>query len=166
MKHMKRILLTLTALLVCAACFYMLFLRSPRDGGNYPAVPDTPAPDPHNGLFVSEYGSMEFNGDDTTVIIDFGPELAEMSGLPEGRQEGTYTFLSGNLPPHGSFYIRYDAAHEIRLTVGHISAVINLGIVTEGGTVQKYLQMVTPESIPMVLYKDGKPAAFVFELQK
>ena len=166
MKHMKRILLILTALLVCAACFYMLFLRSPRDGGNYPPVPDTPAPDPHNGLFVSEYGSMEFNGDDTTVIIDFGPELAELSGLPEGRQEGTYTFLSGDLPPHGSFDIRYDAAHEICITAGESTAVIDLGIVTEDGTVEKSLQMVTPESIPMVLFKDKKPIAVVFELQK
>ena len=154
------------AVLLAAVIFYVLFVRSPRDNGNYPAVPDTPAPAPHSGRFVSDHGSLEFNGDGSTVIIDLDPELAELSGLPEGKQEGTYTFLSGNLPPHGSFDIRYDAAHEIRLTVGDTSAVIDLGIVTEGGTVQKYLQMVTPESIPMVLYKDGKPAAVVFELQK
>ena len=166
MKHMKRILLILTALLVCAACFYMLFLRSPRDGGNYPAVPDTPAPDPHNGLFVSEYGSMEFNGDGTTVIIDFGPELADMSGLPEGRQEGTYTFLSGDLPPHGSFEIRYDAAHELRITIGDDSVVIRVGIITVSGTVQVGLQTVTPEMIPTVFYKDDSPVGVVFELQK
>ena len=165
MKNIKRIILA-AAVLLAAVIFYVLFVRSPRDNGNYPAVPDTPAPAPHSGRFVSDHGSLEFNGDGSTVIIDLDPELAELSGLPEGKQEGTYTFLSGNLPPHGSFDIRYDAAHEIRLTVGDISAVIDLGIVTEGGTVQKYLQMVTPESIPMVLYKDGKPAAVVFELQK
>jgi hypothetical protein len=166
MKHMKRILLILAALLVCAVGFYMFFSRGPRDGGNYPPVPDTPVPDPHNGLFVSEYGSMEFNGDDTTVIIDFGPELAEMSGLPEGRQEGTYTFLSGNLPPHGSFDIRYDAAHELRITVGDNSVVIRIGTVTESGTVQVSLQTVTPEKIPTVFYKDDTPVGVVFELQK
>ncbi len=165
MKNIKRIILA-AAVLLAAVIFYVLFVRSPRDDGNYPAVPDTPAPAPHSGRFVSDHGSLEFNGDGSTVIIDLDPEMAELSGLPEGKQEGTYTFLSGNLPPHGSFDIRYDAAHEIRLTVGDISAVIDLGIVTEGGTVQKYLQMVTPESIPMVLYKDGKPAAVVFELQK
>ena len=165
MKNIKRIILAAVVLLA-AVIFYVLFVRSPRDNGNYPAVPDTPAPAPHSGLFVSDHGSLEFNGDGSTVIIDLDPELAELSGLPEGKQEGTYTFLSGNLPPHGSFDIRYDAAHEIRLTAGDISVVIDLGIVTEGGTVQKYLQMVTPESIPMVLYKDGKPAAVVFELQK
>ena len=165
MKNIKRIILA-AAVLLAAVIFYMLFVRSPRDNGNYPAVPDTPAPAPHSGRFVSDHGSLEFNGDGSTVIIDLDPELAELSGLPEGKQEGTYTFLSGNLPPHGSFDIRYDAAHEIRLTVGDISAVIDLGIVTEGGTVQKYLQMVTPESIPMVLYKDGNPAAVAFELQE
>ena len=165
MKNIKRIILA-AAVLLAAVIFYVLFVRSPRDNGNYPAVPDTPAPAPHSGLFVSDHGSLEFNGDGSTVIIDLDPELAELTGLPEGKQEGTYTFLSGNLPPHGSFDIRYDAAHEIRLTAGDISVVIDLGIVTEGGTVQKYLQMVTPESIPMVLYKDGKPAAVVFELQK
>ena len=165
MKNIKRIILAAVVLLA-AVIFYVLFVRSPRDNGNYPAVPDTPAPAPHSGLFVSDHGSLEFNGDGSTVIIDLDPELAELSGLPEGKQEGTYTFLSGNLPPHGSFDIRYDAAHEIRLTAGDISAVIDLGIVTEGGTVQKYLQMVTPESIPMVLFKDKKPIAVVFELQK
>lgn len=166
MKYMKQVLLILAALLVCAVGFYMFFSRGPRDGGNYPPVPDTPVPDPHNGLFVSEYGSMEFNGDDTTVIIDFGPELAEMSGLPEGRQEGTYTFLSGNLPPHGSFDIRYDAAHELRITVGDDSVVIRIGTVTESGTVQVSLQTVTPEKIPTVFYKDDTPVGVVFELQK
>ncbi len=166
MKYIKRILLIAAALLVCAVCLYVVFVRNTNDGGNYPAVPDTPVPDPHSGLFVSEYGSMEFNGDGTTVIIDFQPELAELSGLPEGRQEGTYTFLSGNLPPHGSFDIRYDAAHELRLTVGETSVVVRIGIITESGTVQVGLQTVTPEKIPTVFFKDDSPIGVVFELQK
>ncbi len=166
MKLIKRILLIALAVLACAVCLFLVFGRGPRDGGNYPAVPDTPAPDPHSGLFVSEYGSMEFNGDDTTVIIDFGPELAELSGLPEGRQEGTYAFLSGDLPPHGSFEIRYDAAHELRITAGDSSVVLRVGIVTGDGTVQVGLQTVTPEKIPLVFYKDGSPVAVVFERQK
>ena len=165
MKHVRRILLA-AAVLLAAVIFYALFIRNPRDDGNYPAVPDTPAPAPHSGLFVSDHGSLEFNGDGETIIIDFDPELAELSGLPEGRQEGTYTFFSGVLPPHGSFDIRYDAAHELRITAGDTSVVLDLGVVTEDGTVQKYLEMVTPETIPMVLYKNGKPVPIVFELQK
>ncbi len=164
MKHIKRILIAAVVLLA-AVVLYVLFIRSPGDNGNYPPVPDTPAPAPHKGVFVSDHGSMEFNGDDTSVVIDFDAELAEMSGLPEGRAEGTYVFLSGDLPPHGSIDIRYDAAHELRITAGDTSVVLDLGIVTEDGTVQKYLEMVTPETIPMVLHKDGKPVPIVFELQ-
>ena len=165
MKHIKRILIAAVVLLA-AVVLYVLFIRSPGDNGNYPPVPDTPAPAPHKGVFVSDHGSMEFNGDDTSVVIDFDAELAEMSGLPEGRAEGTYVFLSGDLPPHGSIDIRYDAAHEIRITIGESTAVIDLGIVAEGGTMQKSLQMVTPESIPIVVFKDDKPVGIVFELQK
>ena len=165
MKHIKPILIAAVVLLA-AVVLYVLFIRSPGDNGNYPPVPDTPAPAPHKGVFVSDHGSMEFNGDDTSVVIDFDAELAEMSGLPEGRAEGTYVFLSGDLPPHGSIDIRYDAAHEIRITIGESTAVIDLGIVAEGGTMQKSLQMVTPESIPIVVFKDDKPVGIVFELQK
>ncbi|MBR0462692.1 MAG: hypothetical protein IJJ00_08295 [Erysipelotrichaceae bacterium] len=163
MKRIRWILLAVV--LLAAAGIYVMVDRYPRDNGNYPPEPDTPVPDPHNGLFVSDHGSMEFNGDGSTIIIDFDTELAELSGLSEGRQEGTYTFLSGVLPPHGSFDIRYDAAHELRITAGDTSVVLDLGVVTEDGTVQKYLEMVTPETIPMVLYKDGKPVPIVFELQ-
>ena len=49
-------------------------------------------------------------------------------------------------------------------TAGDTSVVLDLGVVTEDGTVQKYLEMVTPETIPMVLHKDGNPVPIVFEL--
>ena len=164
MKRIRWILLAVV--LLAAAGIYVMVDRYPRDNGNYPPEPDTPVPDPHNGLFVSDHGSMEFNGDGSTIIIDFDTELAELSGLSEGRQEGTYTFLSGVLPPHGSFDIRYDAAHELRITVGDNSTVIRIGTVTESGTVQVSLQTVTPEKIPTVFYKDDTPVGVVFELQK
>ena len=164
MKRIRWILLAVV--LLAAAGIYVMVDRYPRDNGNYPPEPDTPVPDPHNGLFVSDHGSMEFNGDGSTIIIDFDTELAELSGLSEGRQEGTYTFLSGVLPPHGSFDIRYDAAHELRITVGDKSTVIRIGTVTESGTVQVSLQTVTPEKIPTVFYKDDTPVGVVFELQK
>jgi len=85
---------------------------------NYPYEPDTPAPAPHEGTFVSDYGTMIFNGDGETVVIDFGEELAARLGLPTGEQEATYQFFSGDLPPHGHVMIRYDAAMDFELTVG------------------------------------------------
>ncbi len=65
---------------------------------NMPYEPDTPPPAPHSGVFVSDHGTMEFNGDDKTVIADFDSELAQLLGIPEGKQELTYVFLSGNTP--------------------------------------------------------------------
>ena len=37
---------------------------------NYPYEPDTPAPDPHNGVFVSDHGKMIFNGIIVRIIND------------------------------------------------------------------------------------------------
>ena len=101
-----------------------------------------------------------------TILLDLSPEFSELSGLPVGRTEGNYAFLSGDLPPQKSFEIRYDAAHEMRITAGEDSVVIDLGIVTADGAVQIGLQTVTPERIPLVLFKDDKPVGIIFELQK
>ena len=88
MNNMKkrRALLIFSAIIllfVSAACSYD---GNPPDDG-------TPWPENHNGIFVSEYGSMTFNGDGETVIIDFSDELAQKTGLPAGEQSGNYVFL-------------------------------------------------------------------------
>ena len=133
-------------LLVCAGCGL-----SGGGGENFPYEPDTPAPAPHDGVFVSEHGTMRFGGDGERVTVDFDEELAAWCGLPEGEQEGTYVFLSGDLPPHGSMPVRYDVAHELELTVGGQRAVIQLGIAAEDGrTATSGLDMVTPERIPLL----------------
>ena len=139
----------------------MLFLlegcANPVSGqDNYPYEPDTPAPSAHEGSFVSDHGTMVFNGDGESVMIDFDRELAELTGLAEGTWKGTYAFLSGDLPPHGSFPVRYDIAHEMRITVGEQSAVIDMGIASEdGSTGQVGVNVVTPERIPMLFSGDG-----------
>lgn len=161
MKKAKWIIIGLLAVFLLAAGGIRFFSRG--DGGNYPYVPDRPAPAPHSGLFVSDWGTMEFNGDDTSIVIDFNAELAELSGLPEGRHEGTYAFLSGNLPPNGSFEIRYDAAHEMRITVGDTVSVIEMAVVSpDGKTGQSGIDTVTPERIPMMFSADGKFVGTVF----
>ena len=123
---------------------------------NYPYEPDTPLPDAHEGTFVSSHGKMVFDGDGESIIIDFDKELAEAAGLPEGRQEGEYVFLSGDLPPRGSFPVRYDIAHEIQITADGKSAVIDLGIASEDGKSAKTgANVVTADQIPMLLSDDG-----------
>lgn len=123
---------------------------------NIPYEPDTPAPAPHDGLFVSEHGTMRFDGDGEHIAYDFDEELAELVGLPAGEQEGTYVFLSGDLPPHGSMPSRYDVAHELRITVGDLSAVIELGIAAEDGkNASSGVGTVTSTRIPMLFDGDG-----------
>ena len=144
------LLLLSAALLFCGGCG----TAGEPELDNYPYEPDTPAPAAHDGVFVSEHGSMRFNGDGESVVIDFDPYLAELTGLPEGEQEGTYVFLSGDLPPFGSMPVRYDTAHEFALTVGEASVVIDAGIASEDGrTAQVGVDVVTPERIPL-LFRD------------
>ncbi len=85
---------------------------------NYPYEPDSPAPAPHDGTFVSAHGTMTFNGDGKTVLLDFDDDLTQRLGLPSGARAAAYEFLSGDLPPHGRVPVRYDAAMAFRLTVG------------------------------------------------
>ena len=124
---------------------------------NYPYEPDTPAPSAHEGTFSSDHGTMTFTGDEQTIVIDFDKELAGLTELPEGEQQGTYVFLSGDLPPHGSFPVRYDTAHEMQITIGEKSSVIDVGIAAEdGSTGQVGVGIVTPECIPMLFHVDGR----------
>ena len=88
------------------------------DNGNMPYEPDTPAPAPHEGVFVSDHGTMTFNGDGESVLLDFDEALAGRLGLPAGAQAAAYEFRSGNLPPHGYVPVRYDTAMTFWLTVG------------------------------------------------
>ena len=129
-------------ILLFAAALLVLPLTGCGNGGgplehkNMPYEPDTPAPVPHEGVFVSEHGTMTFSGDGESVIIDFDMALAECLGLPEGEQEAKYVFLSGVLPPHGNVPVRYDVAHMVRIVAGEgdesRSADINIGRYSDG----------------------------------
>ena len=80
-----------------------------------PPPADSPEPPAHSGKFVSEYGSMTFNGDGESVTIDFLPELAEATGLPTGAANGQYVFTF----QQGMY--RYDKADSFELTIGECS---------------------------------------------
>ena len=112
-KRIRRqfLLLGLAALLIAlAAC----------SGQDKPPDRAEPWPEPHSGVFRSDYGTLRFNGDGQSVALDLGPELAAAIGLPEGESEGTYVFLFSN----GSW--RYDKAESLRITVdGQASLLSN-----------------------------------------
>ena len=159
---MKKVVISIfILLLLCSACSHTVKNENP---GNYPYEPDTPAPAAHNGLFVSEHGTMSFSGDGEKIVIDFDAELAKLTGLPEGEQEGTYVFLSGNLPPNGSFPVRYDIAHEMQIKVGEKTVVLDMGLAAEDGkSGQVGVNVVTPERIPMLFSEDGRFFQVLFE---
>lgn len=163
-KKQRFILALLAVILVLSGAGYLIYRNSAPD--NYPYEPDTPAPDPHDGMFVSAHGSMAFNGDGESVTINFDEELAGLLGLPSGEQSGKYVFLSGELPPQGSIPVRYDVAHELRLTIGDQSVTVDMGIAAaDGSSAQVGVGTVTPERIPMLFY-DGKSFDIVFNKQK
>ena len=150
-KNLLIALCLMVLMLLCTSC-------DRRDHGNYPYEPDTPVPDPHDGIFVSEWGTMSFNGDGESIIITIGPELSELFELDEGEYTGTYVFLSGDLPPNGSFPIRYDVAHELQLDLDDhgspYSKVFDVGLAAEDGSTGTVgVDIVTPERIPL-LFKD------------
>ena len=114
------IILLMCILLFCTAC------------GAKDTPPDSslPEPDPHNGVFTSEYGTMTFNGDGESITFDFTSEFAESTGLPGGEQNGSYVFLF----QHKQW--RYDKAERFRIAVSDVSYdFINDFTVTDGNTI-------------------------------
>ena len=156
---MKRVLLIVVflAVVLTAGC-------QPNKPDNIPYEPDTPAPDPHTGVFASEYGTMTFNGDGESIVCNFSKEFAALTGLPSEETEGKYVFLSGDLPPHGSVAVRFDVAHELEITVNDAKVVLDLGIASrDGSTAQSGVDTVTENRIPILLKKDGKNITVTFE---
>lgn len=160
----KEILVFITCLLLISSCNRIISNPNP---GNYPYEPDTPVPAAHDGIFASDHGTMTFSGDGESVIINFDAELARLTGLPEGEHKGTYVFLSGNLPPNGSFPVRYDIAHEMQIEAGGKSVVIDMGIASEDGkTGQVGVNTVTPGRIPMLFDEDERFFDVIFYMSE
>ena len=135
--------------------------------GNYPLEPDGPAPNPHEGIFVSEHGSLIFNGDGESITLKIDSQLEDLFELPAGEYSGTYVFLSGDLPPNGSFPIRYDAAHELRIDLDvngtEYSKVFDVGIASEDGKSSTAgLNTVSPEKIPLLFDDEDRFLTILF----
>ncbi|MBR4470009.1 MAG: hypothetical protein IKS54_01665 [Erysipelotrichaceae bacterium] len=156
MMKRKGFLIFAIVLTVLLGCFGYYYFSRPRGLDNYPYEPDTPQPDPHNGTFYSDDGIMVFNGDGESIVLSVDPRLAALTGLPEGEHEGTYVFLSGDLPPHGSMPIRYDVAHELMITINDESYVLDVGREAEDGkTGTVGVGIVREDFIPILIHRDG-----------
>ena len=136
--------------------------------GNYPYEPDTPAPDPHDGVFVAGESKMTFDGDGERVYIELGEDLAELFGLQPRGYSATYVFLSGELPPNGSIPSRYDVAHELQISFEleeeTLVKVFDVGIAAEdGSTATVGTDMVTEDRIPFLFKNDDGLFSVIFE---
>ncbi len=157
MKKVLKIALTIVCVLALAWGILVYIDHKQRENmDNFPYEPDWPAPAAHTGLFTSDHGTMLFNGDGKTLVYDFDERLAELTGLPQGKNEATYVFLTGNLPPHGSMETRYDVAHELKISVrGKAEVVLDVAIANpDGKTAIAGTNIVTEERIPLLFYED------------
>lgn len=96
------VLLALLLSMLLAAC----------GGSDRPPDDGTPEPPVLKGVYSGEEGSLTFNGDGQSIILNISGELAAASGLPEGESRGTYVFLFRNEK------WRYDKAETFRVTIG------------------------------------------------
>uniref|UniRef100_UPI0025FEDAFF hypothetical protein n=1 Tax=uncultured Ruminococcus sp. TaxID=165186 RepID=UPI0025FEDAFF len=70
-----------------------------------------------DGEFTSDYGTLTFNGDGSSITTDTTEKFEQLCGLPAGEHEGTYVFLFQN----GQW--RYDKADTFRIMIGEDSYV-------------------------------------------
>lgn len=94
-----------------ALCLCMVLCLTAACGDDRPPVEDSPAPAPHEGVFLSDYGTLTFPGDGRTVHMKVQAAFSKLSGLPSGEYDATYVFLFQNKE------WRYDQAETIRFTV-------------------------------------------------
>ena len=141
MKNMCKKLFALYVLLLA------VFLLAACGAKDTPPDSSLPEPNPHDGVFTSEYGTMTFNGDGESITFDFTPELQEATGLPDGNQSGAYVFLF----QHGQW--RYDKAERFRISASDASYdFINDFTVTDENTIALQSPLNGEETI---LFKKG-----------
>ena len=151
-------------LLVLAVFFGLMYVLSKREKEeDYSFEPDSPEPLPHNGVFTCDYGTMTFNGDGKTVILDAGAYFSRITGIPEGKNEGVYEFLDWAIPPQETKPIRYDMAHKLRIMIDEESYVLEIGIASEDHQSSTGVNgTVTDKRIPIVYIDDYKFYSMIF----
>ena len=130
-----------------AAAFILLLLLiflASSCGRELPPDNGTPAPAALDGVFTSEAGSLTFNGDGRTVILDLDADFAQKAGLPAGWNEGVFVFLFRNEE------WRYDLAETVRFTAAGVSRSFANAI---GVTGENAVSFVLSESGERVVFK-------------
>ena len=133
------------ALFLCVCLLLVMLAACGQQEG--PPESDQPEPPALNGTYVSDYGTLVFNGDGRSAAWTLGPELAEFTGLP-AEADGTYVFLFRNEE------WRRDKAESFRLQAGEASYQFGnaLGEYAEGA-----VSIMDPD------FADGETMLFVLQ---
>ncbi len=134
-----------------ALIFCLLFAGCGPKSYDGPPDPGTPAPPPHEGSFISEYGTMTFNGDGETVYIDFSPEYLEVLESPPNEETYSYAFTWYSFGE-----CRYDVATEFNIhnRASDTSLTFSLYLEGEGTTKDKIaFSYPTPEDQNVVFHR-------------
>ena len=115
--------------------FVIALLLTACRGQDLPPDDGTPEPPALEGEFASEFGSLRFYGDGRKITIDITAAFAEMTGLPEGKSEGTYVFIFRNEE------YRRDKAEYFRIMLGDKTYVFdNSPGATNGNSIAFYAE--------------------------
>ena len=126
---MKQFPVFIITIIIC-----LLFTGCGPKSYDGPPDPGTPEPPYHDGSFISEYGTMTFNGDGETVYIDFSPEYLEVLDNPPNEETYSYAFTWYSFGES-----RYDVATEFNIhnNASDTSLTFSLYLEGEGTTKDK-----------------------------
>jgi hypothetical protein len=119
---MKRLPIIITSIIIC-----FLFAGCGPKSYDGPPDPGTPKPPSLDGIFMSEYGTMTFNGDGETVYINFSPEYLEILDNPPNEATYSYSFTWYSFGE-----CRYDVATEFKLHNNESDTSLNFSLYLEG----------------------------------
>ena len=126
--------------LAVVLCFCAVVFFSACGGNDLPPDDGTPEPPALNGVYSSEYGTLTFDGDGKTILLNLTDKFAKKSELPSGETGGIYVFLFHN----GRW--RYDKAETFCITIGderysfqnatHVTDQNTVAFILDGETVK------------------------------
>lgn len=119
---MKQFPVFIITIIIC-----LLFTGCGPKSYDGPPDPGTPEPPYHDGSFISEYGTMTFNGDGETVYIDFSPEYLEVLDNPPNEETYSYAFTWYSFGK-----CRYDVATEFKIHNGASDTSLDFSLYLEG----------------------------------
>jgi hypothetical protein len=107
---------------------------------------DTPLPEAHFGIYVSEDARFSFKGDGKTVLVELSDRYLDVLENPPNDTEYLYTFTWYDFGEY-----RYDAATNLRLYHMETRTSINFSLYDTAAFERISLSFPLPDKAPQVL---------------